>query len=123
MSIAAGVAFAPYTQPVYQRCLTIIQTCLQQYQTFESDPDNYEEPDRTFIVVALDLLSGLTQGLGDTIHQLVASSQPPLLHLMAVCLTVSDMISFVLASSSETKLIRYVALRAAYQTIRPRSLG
>ena len=55
-----------------------------------SDPDNYDEPDRTFIVVALDLLSGLTQGLGDQIHQLVASGQPSLLHLMALCLTVSS---------------------------------
>ena len=89
ISIAAGQSFAPYTQPVYQRCITIIHTCLTQYQAFEQDPDNADEPDRTFIVVALDLLSGLTQGLGDQIHQLVASSQPPLLHLMALCLTVS----------------------------------
>jgi len=89
VSIAAGQAFAPYTQPVYQRCLQIIQTCLTQYQTFESDPDNYDEPDRTFIVVSLDLLSGLTQGLGDHIAELVANTQPPLLQLMALCLTVS----------------------------------
>jgi transportin-1 len=89
VSIAAGAAFAPYTAPVFQRCLNIIHTSLQQYQVWEADQENIEEPDRTFIVVALDLLSGLTQGLGDQIHQLIATTQPPLLHLMALCLTVS----------------------------------
>ncbi|KAK4684342.1 transportin-1, partial [Tremellales sp. Uapishka_1] len=86
ISIAAGQAFAPYTQPVYQRCTTIIHASLQQYQNFEQNPDTVDEPDRTFIVVALDLLSGLTQGLGEQIHQLVAQSQPSLLQLMAICL-------------------------------------
>ncbi|EIW71747.1 hypothetical protein TREMEDRAFT_71251 [Tremella mesenterica DSM 1558] len=87
VAIAAGTAFSPYTVPVYQRCVQIINTRLQEYQKYESAPDDFDEPDRTYIVVALDLLSGLTQGLGEQIHQLVATSQPPLLHLMAVCLT------------------------------------
>jgi transportin-1 len=56
---------------------------------FESNMDQFEEPDRTFIVVALDLLSGLTQGIGGEVSQLVAATSPSLLHLMAVCLTVS----------------------------------
>ena len=56
---------------------------------YEADPETYEEPDRTFIVVSLDLLSGLTQGLGDHIAELVAITQPPLLQLMALCLTAS----------------------------------
>jgi transportin-1 len=89
VSIAASGAFAEYAQPVFQRCLTIIHTTLTQYQQAEANPEQFEEPDRTFIVVCLDLLSGLTQGLGDVISQLIATNQPPLLHLMAVCLTVS----------------------------------
>lgn len=89
ISIAAGKSFAPFTQPVYERCLQIIQSCLAQFQVYESNPDEEEEPDRTFIVVSLDLLSGLTQGLGDDIIPLIANTQPPLLHLMAICLTVS----------------------------------
>jgi len=89
VSIAASGAFAEYAQPVYQRCLSIIHSTLAQYQQAEANPDQYEEPDRTFIVVSLDLLSGLTQGLGESIAQLISTNQPPLLHLMAVCLTVS----------------------------------
>jgi transportin-1 len=58
-----------------------------------------DEPDRTFIVVALDLLSGLTQGMGDKVQELVASCQPPLLQLMALCLTVSLAVRFASAFS------------------------
>jgi transportin-1 len=74
---------------VYQRSLTIIQSSLQQYQLFEQQPDVVEEPDRTFIVVSLDLLSGLTQGLAANMAQLIEASQPSLLHVMALCLGVS----------------------------------
>ena len=89
VAIAAGAAFGPYTLPVYQRCVQIINNRLQEYQQYEQDPDHFDEPDRTYIVVALDLLSGLTQGLGAEIQQVIANSQPPLLHLMALCLVVS----------------------------------
>ncbi|WVQ79461.1 hypothetical protein IAT38_001560 [Cryptococcus sp. DSM 104549] len=87
VAIAAGQSFANYTAPVYHRCLNIIHATLQQYQLYEQNPDEIEEPDRTFIVVALDLLSGLVQGMGETMHPLIVESQPPLLHLMALCLT------------------------------------
>ena len=57
-----------------------------QYQAWEQNQELVEEPDRTFIVVALDLLSGLTQGLGSQIVPLVAQTEPSLIQLMAVCL-------------------------------------
>ncbi|WOO77650.1 Transportin-1 [Vanrija pseudolonga] len=86
VTLASGKAFQPYAQPVYQRCLTIIATSLQQWDAFTADPDNVEEPDRTFIVVALDLLSGLAQGLADQMPALIEQAQPPLLQLIALCL-------------------------------------
>jgi transportin-1 len=55
---------------------------------YEQDPD-LEEPDKSFVVVALDLLSGLCQGLGAAIAELVSSHQPSMLTLMTACLTVS----------------------------------
>jgi transportin-1 len=57
-----------------------------QYQAWQQNQELVEEPDRTFIVVALDLLSGLTQGLGAQIVPLVAQTEPSLIQLMAVCL-------------------------------------
>jgi transportin-1 len=45
-----------------------------------------EEPDKSFLVVALDLLSGLTQGLGMELQPLINASSPNLLALLTVCL-------------------------------------
>lgn len=45
--------------------------CLQMYN---QHPDQYEAPDKDFMIVALDLLSGLAEGLGTHVDQLVARS-------------------------------------------------
>uniref|UniRef100_A0AAZ3PB70 Transportin-1 n=1 Tax=Oncorhynchus tshawytscha TaxID=74940 RepID=A0AAZ3PB70_ONCTS len=50
----------------------------------QSQPDQYEAPDKDFMIVALDLLSGLAEGLGDNIEQLVARSN--ILTLMYQCM-------------------------------------
>ena len=53
-------------------------------------PTQYELPDKDFMVVALDLLSGLAEGLGGFIAPLVAKSE--ILPLLFVCMrdTVSE---------------------------------
>jgi transportin-1 len=58
---------------------------LLQYQQYQQNPD-LEEPDKSFLVVALDLLSGLTQGLGPNMDSFINSSSPHLLQLLTVCL-------------------------------------
>jgi hypothetical protein len=42
-------------------------------------------PDQAFIVVSLDLLSGMAEGLRASFESLVAASQPPLVHLLYQC--------------------------------------
>ena len=37
-------------------------------------PDRFEAPDKDFMIVALDLLSGLTEGLGGHIERLIVAS-------------------------------------------------
>ncbi|GAB0208192.1 transportin-1-like [Grus japonensis] len=49
-----------------------------------AQPDQYETPDKDFMIVALDLLSGLAEGLGGNIEQLVARSN--ILTLMYQCM-------------------------------------
>ncbi|ELV10806.1 Transportin-1 [Tupaia chinensis] len=49
-----------------------------------AQPDQYEAPDKDFMIVALDLLSGLAEGLGGNIEQLVARSN--ILTLMYQCM-------------------------------------
>jgi len=44
-----------------------------ELQAHSSNPDAYEAPDKDFMIVALDLLSGLTEGLGHHIESLAAN--------------------------------------------------
>lgn len=80
-----GPAFLPYAGPIFERCQSIVHTSLLQYQAYQQNPD-MDEPDRSFLVVALDLLSGLTQGLGMALEPSISRSQPSLLSLLTVCL-------------------------------------
>ncbi|VVA99326.1 unnamed protein product [Arabis nemorensis] len=71
ISQALGVGFVPFAQPVFQRCMDIIQ--LQQLA--KVDPASAgAQYDREFIVCSLDLLSGLAEGLGSGIESLVSQS-------------------------------------------------
>ncbi|KAG9221291.1 hypothetical protein CCMSSC00406_0010389 [Pleurotus cornucopiae] len=83
VTIAMGPSFVPYAGPIFERCCNIIHTSLLQYQTYQQNPE-LEEPDKSFLVVALDLLSGLTQGLGMALEPFISQSQ--LMQLVTFCL-------------------------------------
>lgn len=85
MTIAIGPSFVPYVGPVFGRCCSIVHHALLQYQAFQQNPE-LDEPDKSFLVVALDLLSGLLQGLGMGLEQLIVTTEPNLLTLLTVCL-------------------------------------
>lgn len=85
VTIAMGSAFLPYSGPVFERCVNIARTSIVQYQTWHQNPE-LDEPDKTFLVVALDLLSGLTQGLGMGLKPFIESSQPAFFQLLVLCL-------------------------------------
>ncbi|KAI0090598.1 ARM repeat-containing protein [Irpex rosettiformis] len=85
VTIAIGPSFLPYAGPIFERCSAIVHRSLLQYQAFQQNPD-MDEPDRSFLVVALDLLSGLTQGLGMALEPSITRSQPNLLQLLTICL-------------------------------------
>ncbi|CAN8270848.1 unnamed protein product [Cochlearia groenlandica] len=71
ISQALGIGFAPFAQPVFQRCMDIIQ--LQQLAKVDSASAG-SQYDREFIVCCLDLLSGLAEGLSSGIESLVSQS-------------------------------------------------
>src|SRR5258708_38454389 len=89
--MACGKGFIEYAPPVFQRAVRIIHDQLVKYQTWQqnvvSNPDA-EEPDKTFLIVALDLLSGLAQGLGPLIGELIMASNPPLMPLIGASIKV-----------------------------------
>ncbi|CAM0144867.1 unnamed protein product [Urochloa decumbens] len=68
---ALGPGFAQFAEPVFQRCINLIQS----QQLAKIDPTAAGALyDREFIVCSLDLLSGLAEGLGPGIESLVAQS-------------------------------------------------
>ncbi|KDN41076.1 ARM repeat-containing protein [Tilletiaria anomala UBC 951] len=82
VTIAVGEGFAPFAQPVFQRCVLIVDEVIKRYQA--GTADEYDDG-KTFVIVALDLLSGLTQGLQGLARELVGSTQPSILPLLSLC--------------------------------------
>ncbi|KAJ3681527.1 hypothetical protein LUZ60_016016 [Juncus effusus] len=68
---ALGSGFAPFAEPVFQRCIGLIQS--QQLAKIDQVTAGVLY-DKEFVVCSLDLLSGLTEGLGSGIESLVANS-------------------------------------------------
>uniref|UniRef100_UPI00358F60DF transportin-1 isoform X2 n=1 Tax=Myxine glutinosa TaxID=7769 RepID=UPI00358F60DF len=84
VATALQSGFLPYCEPVYQRCVNLVQKTLNQATLHQSQPEESEAPDKDFMIVALDLLSGLAEGLGTHVEGLVAQS--PVLSLMYQCM-------------------------------------
>lgn len=104
MATALQTGFIPYCEPVYKRCLSLVKQTLaqtelfnkqQQQQIQSNDSNQYDMPDKDFMVVALDLLSGIAEGLGQLIAPLVANSE--ILILLYQCM--KDPVSEVRQSS------------------------
>ena len=90
--IAVGQGFSAYAAPVFERCVRIVHTTLIHYNTHQANPTAYDVPDKTFLVVALDLLSGLTQGLNSAIAPLYEASNGQVFSLLLFCIQVSAML-------------------------------
>lgn len=109
VATALQTGFLPYCEPVFKRCLSLVKQTLEQVEVNKRQlvflflfiksilfcyivkmhnkfPDQYEIPDKDFMVVALDLLSGLAEGLGNLISPLVSSSE--ILSLLYQCMKV-----------------------------------
>lgn len=80
---AMGQSFLPYIQPVFTRCCSLIEKCVQQNQQHLLAPESVEAPETDFIIVALDLLSGLAESLPEHMSPLVSNSK--LIELMLYC--------------------------------------
>ncbi|KAI9096095.1 Transportin-PC [Phlyctochytrium arcticum] len=85
VATALGPKFAPFAQEVWQRCVRIVQTTFQLLQNQHQLPAHVEV-DRDFIVVSLDLLSGVAQGLNFLVDPLVSQLQPGILTLLPICM-------------------------------------
>ncbi|XP_073999051.1 transportin-1-like isoform X2 [Rhodnius prolixus] len=76
--------FLPYCEPVYKRCVSLVEQTLNQHIANTQNPDQFEAPDKDFMIVALDLLSGLAEGLNGQIENLVHNSN--MMQLLYQCM-------------------------------------
>ncbi|XP_022915663.2 transportin-1 [Onthophagus taurus] len=74
VATALQSGFLPYCEPVYRRCVSLVQQTLYQHMANTQNPEQYDAPDKDFMIVALDLLSGLAEGLNGHIEKLVMNS-------------------------------------------------
>lgn len=74
VATALQSGFLPYSEPVFRRCLSLVEQTLQQSLAHTQHPEQFDPPNKDFMIVALDLLSGLAEGLSGLIEGLVASS-------------------------------------------------
>lgn len=71
---------------------------------YNQHPDQYEAPDKDFMIVALDLLSGLAEGLGGHVEQLVARSN--IMTLLFQCMQVWPKFLFFFCPSYIARLYK-----------------
>lgn len=66
----------------------LVLKTLEECQAFAMDP-SLDEPDKDFMIVALDLLSGIVQALNVEAEPLVASTNPPVVQFLSICVQVA----------------------------------
>lgn len=88
VAMALNDTFAPFSEPIFQRCVTLIHQNLEQNFKAQSNP-SLDQPDKDFLVTSLDLISAVIQALdSNKAQQLVQSQQPAFFEL--ICLTLED---------------------------------
>ncbi|EFA10900.2 Importin subunit beta-like Protein [Tribolium castaneum] len=114
-SIATALqsGFLPYCEPVYCRCVSLVQHTLYLQMANMQNPDQFDAPDKDFMIVALDLLSGLAEGLDGHIEKLVQNSN--IMDLLHHCMQ---------DSMPEVRQSSFALLgdltKACFQHVRPR---
>jgi hypothetical protein len=84
VATALQSGFLGYCSRVFERCVTLISKTLHKEKLYQTHPDMHIPPDKEFTIVALDLLSGMAEGLVGSMESLVGNSN--LLSLLFHCM-------------------------------------
>ena len=96
IATAIGKKFRIHSQTVFSKSTELIARSLHHVIEYRQQsiacqqagvPCKMEVPDKDFMIVGLDLLSGVTEGLGKAISEFVKYSNPSVLDLMLECAT------------------------------------
>jgi len=86
VATALADSFAPFSAPVFTRCIKIIHQNLEESLAAAKNPI-LDVPEKDFLVTSLDLLSAIVQALDEKQSaELVSGSQPQLFGLLQFCM-------------------------------------
>ncbi|KXT13740.1 hypothetical protein AC579_10066 [Pseudocercospora musae] len=89
VATALGAQFSPYAEPLFARCIRLIQQNLEE--GINAEQSFLDQPDKDFLVTSLDLLSSIIQALDESQStKLAASAQPNMFQLLAYCMKDSN---------------------------------
>ncbi|CAM9489284.1 unnamed protein product [Discosporangium mesarthrocarpum] len=80
---AVGGVMEAFIRPIFVRCLRLIEETLVAHAAAEQPGFQVDPPDKELVVCALDVLSGMAEGLGEEFESLVGSSN--LISLLLQC--------------------------------------
>jgi len=86
IALALGPGFQPFTEPIFMRCAKLIEQTL--YSQMLANQQQGDPPEKDFMVCALDLISGLTEGLESQIQPLLVRTN--FLSLLHECMQDQD---------------------------------
>jgi len=75
VAVALGSAFIPYTKPIFDRSLRLIESVLLGTVLYLQNPKDNDLPNRDLLICSIDLLSGLCEALKHRIEPLVMTSK------------------------------------------------
>lgn len=85
VATALGPQFAPFAEPLFNRCIKLIQQNLEDGANAEQS--FMDQPDKDFLVTSLDLLSSIIQALDEQQSaRLAGSAQPNMFQMLAYCM-------------------------------------
>jgi len=89
-----GQGFLPFADQIWKRCLSLIETTVHMA---EASANNIIDDfvDKDFIVVSLDLLSGIVQGLGNMATQVIDPTRDKFISILLYCLKVLKLNNFI----------------------------
>jgi transportin-1 len=85
VAVAVGPGFQPFAVAVYKHTHALIHTIVVQDHAYQTGAPT-EPPDKEFLVAALDLMSGLVQGMNEDMSHIIQSTEPQLVEMLVACL-------------------------------------
>lgn len=85
VALALGDGFAPFAPTIFNRCMNIVQSSLEQSMAAIGNP-GFDGPDKDFLITSIDLLSSIVQALDEAKSIELVKTQASFFDLLGLCM-------------------------------------